>query len=102
MFQSNMSDEKLTHVVKDFEISTMTPEERELVRLGGELEALERNLGIWESCKLYKVALLYGMLSYSLFSPLEKVSRAHEFCVVFVAYSCAAVYVREIPVAPIL
>ena len=36
-------------------------EERELARLGGELEGLERRLGVWESCKLHRVAVLYGI-----------------------------------------
>jgi hypothetical protein len=53
MSQPKISEEK----VKPRDVSS---EEMELARLGRELEGLERRLGVWESLKLHRVAVLYG------------------------------------------
>ena len=61
MFQSNSSTEKLTRVEVQHVVDATNSTQNELARLGEELENIERRLGVWESCKKHKIALLYGM-----------------------------------------
>lgn len=68
----------------------------QLVREGEALEASEKSLGIWQSMRQHKRALLYSKSSISVRQHVNSDALTN-YTLVLAAYSCAAVYVSLKP-----